>query len=121
MSYDSWLTYTANWRTSGTNNDSYCKAEKEKFDEAWTNDTWVTFIDGTKGGQRIGGFHERSTHRSGLTRATSNDNQLQLAVHESLHHRYPRWSETQVRRRIKRLMDYLCIPPGQVITFGTTS
>ncbi len=119
MSYDSWLTYTASWRTTSSANVIYCTAEKEEFDEAWEADTRVTFIDGTKAGKRIGGFHERSTHRSGITRATTNDNQLQLAVHESLHHRYPTWREPQVRRRIRLLMDYLCIPPGQVITFGT--
>ncbi len=49
MTYDSWLTYTAASRTSGTNNDAYCTAEKESFEDAWVDDDWVTFIRRNQG------------------------------------------------------------------------
>ncbi len=119
MSHDRWLVYTAYWRMGS----SYCRTEKSKFDDAWSNDRWVIFGDGTKWDpetgrvKRIGGFHERSSHRSGVTKFTSDDKQMQLAIHESLHHRYRAWNEFRVKREIKKLMDRLCIPRGQVISF----
>ncbi len=125
MVYDTWLTYTALWR-AGTNS-SYCNAGKEDFIEAWAEDTWITFGDGTYRDSttgettRIQGFHERSTHRSGVTRFADTDRQMTTAVHEALHHRYPAWLEGRVRREVKRLMDYLCIPATHSITFGNNN
>ncbi len=87
----------------------------------------ATFGDGTyldpNTGQvtRIGGFHERSTHRSGVTRFVKTDRQMTMAVHEALHHQHRYWSETRVKREVKRLMDYLCIPATHSITFSTSS
>lgn len=121
MIYDTWLTYTAMWRSESNSN--LCNSGEEDFIEAWANDTWVTFGDGTYRDPRTGrvtrivGFHERSSHRSGVTRFLHVNDQMITAVHEALHHRYPAWSETRVKRRLKRLTDYLCIPPGHAITF----